>query len=195
MTNDVLFVDADRGGHYETDYIEALNLANIPFTYWNVEKKGVPTLLDFQKHRVILWITDTSNTGIPFEGAYTLAKHLQLKGKVIVMGYQTGASLREMWLDEAFFGFKYEGSSTSEKEVAHKFREDSFNVRTDFVQETREGFSEYEIVGNFHDGLYGKTCAVKTQHTYWLGFDINDIESKFTRAQILYKAVNGLMNK
>ncbi len=188
-----LLVDGDRGFPFEYEYIEAFKLAGQKFTHWDVAKKGTPPLLTLEKHKVVLWITDGSNTPFSFEEAHTLASYLQKKGKVIVMGYNTGYALHDMWLDQAFFGFEYKGSTLEPVEIQEYTGNKSLSAKTDYVETQREGMPLYHIQGSFHAPLYGKVCAVKTSKTFWFGFDIKDIDSLFSRAELLDKAINNLI--
>ena len=189
----VLLVDGDRGFNYEKDYEYALQMAGIPYTHWDIAKKGEPDLLDLEKHHVTLWITDGSRYAFSFNEAKVLAHYLQKKGKAIVMGYHSGEALREVWLDQAFFGFSYEGS-TLDKKLLRKFTGThlTFLAQTDYGTQEREGYKYFEIEGDFHDPFYGKSCGIKTSKTFWFGFDIKAIPDLFSQAQLLFDAVRGL---
>ncbi len=196
LSAQVLLVDGDRGFNYEKEYEYALQMAGIQYTHWDIAKKGEPNGIDLEKYQVTLWITDNSKYAFSFSEAQTLAHYLQKKGKVIVMGLHTGEALREVWLDQAFFGFNYEGSSLDEKEL-RKFIGSPGGVQklfaqTDYGTPSRDGYKYFEIQGDFHDALYGKSCAIKTSKTFWFGFDIKDIPDLFSQAQLLFDAVNSL---
>ncbi len=189
----VLLIDGDRGFNFENEYKEALQLAHQEFNYWDIAKKGTPPLIHLERHPLVVWITDGSQTSFSFEEAHTLAAYLQKKGKVIILGYNTGYALHDLWLDQAFFGFEYRGSTLDPVEIQQYTGQKNLLAKTDHVEVTRDGMTLYQIDGGPHNPLFGKPCAVKTMKTTWFGFDLTDIPTPFDRAELLDKAILDLI--
>ncbi|MFC1744589.1 hypothetical protein ACFL35_11415 [Candidatus Riflebacteria bacterium] len=196
----VLIVDDSFNTSLNNDVSQVLGKLGVEFETFKVNRKDPlrqrPTLEQMQRYFATFWFTSGKFDEFCGTDAKLVAKYLNEKGKLIVMGALTGNSLSWNFIAKDTFGFQYQGSLEYPVNVEELFGKWSQALKVDYGQNYTGACPFYVLMPEDvkDKDLTLKSCAVGNighngYRSIWMGFNFQDLDGEESQKRILERCL------